>query len=169
MYKVGDKIMYPMHGAGVIQAIEEKEVLGNKQKYYVIHISVSDLRVMIPVEKASDFGLRPAADLTELEDLLSNSQEELDTSFNWNQRYRIYMDKMKTGDIREEAEVFRDLASRSKNKSLNFAEKGVLNQAKQILISELVLVKEITENQAAELLDRLISDGDGRAPVLENK
>lgn len=157
MFQVGDKIMYPMHGAGVIQAIEEKEILGEKQYYYVINISVGNLEVMIPVKKASDLGIRLTADLTELDDLLSNSaKEELDSSYKWNQRYRIYMNKIRTGNIHDGAEVIRDLAYRSKNKSLNFAEKAVLNQARQILMSELVLVKEITENQAADLLDQMM-------------
>jgi CarD family transcriptional regulator len=157
LFQVGDKIMYPMHGAGVIQAKEEKEILGEKQYYYVINMSVGNLQVMIPVRKASDLGIRLITDLVVLDDILSKSaKEELDPSVKWNQRYRIYMNKMSTGDIHDGAEVIRDLAYRSKNKTLNFAEKGVLNQARQILISEVVLVKEITENQAVDLLDQMI-------------
>lgn len=158
LFQAGDKIMYPMHGAGIIQAIEEKEILGDKQCYYVINIPVGNLQVMIPVGKASDLGIRLIVDLMALDDILSNStKEEVDPSLQWNQRYRIYMNKMKTGNIHDGAEVIRDLAYKSKNKTLNAAEKGVLNQARQILISELVLVKEISENQAANLLDQMIS------------
>ncbi|SEN26501.1 CarD family transcriptional regulator [Lihuaxuella thermophila] len=156
MFEVGDKVMYPMYGAGVIQAIQEKEILGKKQYYYMIHMPVVQLEVMIPVRKASDLGIRPVADPMTLDEILSQSaKEELDSSVKWNQRYRIYLEKIKTGNIQDEAEVIRDLAYRSKNKNLNFAERGVLNQAKQLFISELVLAKEITEIQAAHLLDQM--------------
>jgi CarD family transcriptional regulator len=154
LFEVGDKIVYPMHGAGVIKSIEEKEVLGKTQQYYIIKMPINNMEVMVPIGKISNLGIRLVVDTRTLENVfLTFNDEELDTSIPWKQRHRINMEKMKTGEIQEGAEVVRDLTRRSKDKALNTSERQMLNDAQRILISELVLIKGLTENQASVLLN----------------
>ncbi|BAU28313.1 CarD family transcriptional regulator [Aneurinibacillus soli] len=153
MFQVGDKIVYPMHGAGVIEAIEEKEILGEKQQYYVIKMPIGNMQVLVPMGKASDVGIRLAVDMLTLENtLLVFRDRELEQSLPWSQRYRINMDKIKTGAIQEGAEVICDLMRMNERKALNSSEKRMLDNAKDMLISELALVKGFTENQAIDFL-----------------
>ncbi|MEH7463917.1 CarD family transcriptional regulator [Bacillus thuringiensis] len=154
LFQIGDKIVYPMHGAGVIEGIEEKEILGEKQKYFVIRIPISNLEVMIPMKKMIQSRIRLIADMLTLENVLLIFQYgESDNSLSWKQRYTQNMEKMKTGEIQEGAEVVRDLIRRNKVRALNTSEKQMLDNAQKILISELSLIKGITENQAIELLN----------------
>ncbi|WP_027415303.1 CarD family transcriptional regulator [Aneurinibacillus terranovensis] len=158
MFRIGDKIVYPMHGAGVIEAIEEREVLGEKQQYYVMKMPVGNMQVMIPLQKVSNLGIREVIDLEALETVLTIlSEEETDLSISWNRRFRKNMDKMKTGDIYEVARVVRDLMRREREKGLSTGERKMLDNARQILISELVLVKEIDQEQATHLLDEVVN------------
>ncbi len=158
LFRIGDKIVYPMHGAGVIEAIEEREVLGEKQQYYVMKMPVGNMQVMIPLQKVSNLGIREVIDLEALETVLTIlSEEETDLSISWNRRFRKNMDKMKTGDIYEVARVVRDLMRREREKGLSTGERKMLDNARQILISELVLVKEIDQEQATHLLDEVVN------------
>jgi CarD family transcriptional regulator len=155
LFEVGDKVVYPMHGAGVIKAIEEKEILGKKQLYYIIEMPIGNMQVMVPMDKASTLGIRPTVDMSTLENaLLIFQHEEWDCSLPWSQRYRINMDKIKTGNLQEEIEVIRDLLHRNKEKVLNTSEKKLLDDARKFVISELALVKGCTKNQATDLLDQ---------------
>lgn len=157
MFEVGDKIYYPMHGAGVIEAIEEKEILGEKQLYYIIKMSFRNIQLMIPMEKTSSSRIRPLVDSQTLEDVLAGfHQGETDSTINKTQRYRNNILKLKSGDIYEGAQVIRDLCRLNKKKSLGTDDKAMLNQAQQFLISELVYVKGIKEEQATEMLNRVI-------------
>ncbi len=154
MFQIGDKIVYPMHGAGIVKAIEEKEILGEKRQYYVIQMPINDMQVMIPMGKASHSGIRLVVDTSTLEDVLFSFEHgESDKSLPWKQRYRVNMEKMKTGEIQEGAEVVRDLMRKHKEKALNTSEKQMLDTARKIFISELALIKGLTENQATDLLD----------------
>jgi CarD family transcriptional regulator len=158
LFQIGDKVVYPMHGAGVIEAIEEKEILGEKQQYYVIKMPIGNMKVMIPMGKVSNLGIRLVVDMPTLEDvLLIFHHGESDKLLPWSQRYRINMDKIKTGDIQKGAEVVRDLMRRSKEKVLTTNERNMLDNAQRILISEVVLVKGLTENQAIDLLNHEVS------------
>jgi CarD family transcriptional regulator len=154
LFQVGDKIVYPMHGAGVIEAIEEKEILGEKQQYYVIKMPIGKMQVLVPMGKASDVGIRLIVDMLTLQKtLLVFDDRELEPLLPWNQRYRINMDKIKTGDIQEGAEVICDLMHMNETKRLNTSERRMLDNAKDILTSELALVKGFTENQAIDFLN----------------
>ncbi|MCT8138264.1 CarD family transcriptional regulator [Anaerobacillus sp. CMMVII] len=159
MYSIGDKIFYPMHGAGIIEAIEEKEVLGTKQLYYIMNLSLGKLNVMIPTQKTTRLGIREIVDSSVMENVLTlfSNESEVDSPSHPNQRYRNNMDKMKTGDIFEGARVIRDLSHISKKKSLGTSDKLMLNNARQILISELVLVKNMEESQATDYLNEVIN------------
>jgi len=144
MFNIGDKIVYPMHGAGVIESIEEKEILGHKQNYYVVRIPIGDMRVMIPIESVNEIGIREIIDEKQANEVLNVLKEKTTCETgNWNKRYRENMLKIKSGNIFEVAEVVKSLMIRDKEKGLSTGEKKMLNNARQILISELVLVKNL--------------------------
>jgi CarD family transcriptional regulator len=156
LFKIGDKIVYPMHGAGVIEAIEEKEVLGEKHLYCVMKLK--KMQVMFPIDKTSDLGIREVVHSDILENvLLTFNQEESESTLNHNQRYRINMNKMKSGDIYEGAQVIRDLIRIDKKKRIGTGDKIMLDNARQILISELGLVKGIALEQATDMLNEVIN------------
>lgn len=158
LFNVGDKVVYPMHGAGIIEAIEEKEILGEKKKYYIMRIPIGDMKVMIPMGSVDEIGLREVVDNKAIDDvlgILKNDQTNMST--NWNRRYRANLDKMKSGDIYEIADVVRNLMIRDQEKGLSTGERKMLDNAKQILISELALAKELKQEDAFALLDNIIS------------
>jgi len=161
VFNVGDRVVYPMHGAGVIESIEEKEVLGERQKYYIMRLPIGDMKVMIPLENVGDIGLREVineAEVTKVFELLEGDQSKM--SSNWNRRYRANMEKIKTGDIYEVAEVVRNLYIRDIRKGLSTGERKMLDSAKQILISELVLAENTDEEEARNRLDSVFVDRD---------
>src|SRR5690606_55616 len=135
-------------------SIEEKEILGKKQKYYVMRLPLGDMRVMVPIKNVKSIGLREVVDEETIHKVLNRmrSQKKNDNK-NWNRRYRANLDKMKSGDIYEVADVVRSLMLRDEEKGLSTGERKMLDNAKQILISELVLVKNMKEEQAFELID----------------
>ncbi|WP_176552137.1 CarD family transcriptional regulator [Bacillus cereus] len=148
MFQIGDNIVYPMHGAGIIEAIEEKEFSGKKQQYYVIKMSISNMQVMIPTGKILSSSIRPVTDILTLKRIIHIFQHgESDRLLPWKQRYKVNTEKIKTGEIQEGAEVVRDLMRMKKEKALNTSEKKMLDNAHEFLISELGLIKGITENQ----------------------
>lgn len=153
MFNVGDKIVYPMHGAGVIESIEEREILGQKQNYYVVRMPIGDMRVMIPTENIGDIGIREIIGDKDAERVFAILQDQsINVTNNWNKRYRENMVKIKSGDIFEVADVVRTLALREKEKGLSTGERKMLNSAKQILISELVLAKGINQFEVENLI-----------------
>ena len=159
MFKVGDKIVYPMHGAGTIESIEEREILGEKQKYYIMKMPVGDIKVMVPTKNAELIGVRDVIGGDVAESVLDVlSAMPTDMSSNWNKRYRDNQDKMKSGDICEVADVVRNLTFRQKDKGLATGEKKMLSNAKQILISELVLAEAMTKEQVETLIDENIEE-----------
>ncbi|MEH6945135.1 CarD family transcriptional regulator [Bacillus sp. JJ722] len=148
LFQIGDSIVYPLHGAGVIEAIEKKEVLGEYRQYFVIKLSINNLQVMIPIENIAKLGLRPVIDCEKLEDALENYLGGVtDQSIPVKERLKINTDKIKTGKITDCIDVVRDLRRIEEEKSLNSSEKQLLNKAAAILMSELVLIDGITENQ----------------------
>ena len=157
MFNIGDKIVYPMHGAGVIDAIEEKDILGEKQSYYILKMP-GEVKVMVPVDKAEQVGVRNIIDKTSADKVFSVlSQDETEMEKNWNKRYRDNMDKLKSGDIYEIADVVRNLSFKQKEKGmLSTGEKKMLGNAKLILVSELVLAEHSTKDGIEKLIDNKI-------------
>lgn len=148
LFQIGENIIYPMHGAGIIKAIEEKEISGEKQQYYVIKMLIGNMQVMIPTSKILSSSIRPVTDIIALKRIIHIFQHgESDRLLPWKQRYKVNTDKVKTGKIQECAEVVRDLMRMKKEKALNSSEKKMLDNAHEFLISELGLIKGITENQ----------------------
>ena len=157
MFNVGDKIVYPMHGAGVIDAIEEKDILGEKQAYYILKMP-GEVKVMVPTAKAEEIGVRSIIDKSSAEKVFRVLEsDETEMSMNWNKRYRDNMDKMKSGDIYKVADVVRNLSFKQKDKGLSTGEKKMLNNAKQILVSELVLTEHSTKDEIEQMVESKIS------------
>ncbi len=157
MFNVGDNIVYPMHGAGTIDSIEEKEILGEKQQYYVIKMP-GEVMVMVPTAKAESMGVRSVIDSKSAGEVLKLlEQDETEMSDNWNKRYRDNLDKMKTGDIYQVADVVRNLSFKQKEKgTLSTGEKKMLSNAKLILVSELVLAEHVSKDEIEKLIDNKI-------------
>ena len=158
MYKVGDKVVYPHHGAGTIVKKESREVLGEKREYLTIKILHNDMTVNVPADNADRVGLRKVID----EQMVSKVLKALTGSgttmpMNWNRRFKHNRDKMKTGDIFELAEVVRNLALRDHEKGLSTGEKQMFVKAKKILVSELMYAKGMDEEEAAEWLDDILA------------
>ena len=157
MFNVGDKIVYPMHGAGTIDAIEEKDILGEKQAYYIIKMP-GEVKVMVPTTKAEEIGVRNIISKENARKVFQILEEnETEMSNNWNKRYRDNMEKMKSGDIYEVADVVRNLSFKQKEKGLSTGEKKMLNNAKQILVSELVLAEHASQEEVENLIDNKIT------------
>ena len=148
MFQIGDSIVYPLHGAGVIEAIEKKEVLGEFRQYFVIKLSINNLQIMIPIENITKLGLRPVSEYKNVELILEQYLNgETDQSIPVKERFRLNTEKIKTGKIADCIEVVRDLSRIEGEKSLNSSEKQLLNKARAILMSELVLIDGITDKQ----------------------
>ncbi|MCM3665871.1 transcription factor YdeB [Mesobacillus subterraneus] len=148
LFQIGDNIVYAMHGVGIIKAIEEKEISGEKQQYYVIKMLIGNMQVMIPTGKMLSSSIRPVTDIIALKHIINIFQHgESDRLLPWKQRYKLNADKIKTGKIQECTEVVRDLMRMKNEKALNTSEKKMLDNAHKFLISELGLIKGITEKQ----------------------
>lgn len=157
MFNIGDKIVYPMHGAGVIDAIEEKEILGIRRKYYIMRMPLDDMKVMIPLDSIDGIGIRQIIDKNEIESVFAVLEaNETKMPQNWNRRYRANMDRLKTGDIHEVAEVVRNLTLRDREKTLSTGERKILSNARQILLSEIILAADLSDSEAMELMEEAI-------------
>ena len=156
MFNVGDKVVYPMHGAGTIDSIDKKNILDEEIEY--INISMpGGVKVMVPSNQASKQGLRNIISKDEVEKVFTILEnDETQMSDNWNKRYRDNMDKMKSGDIYEVADVVRNLSFKQKEKGLSTGEKKMLNNAKQILVSELVLAEHASQEDVEKLVENKI-------------
>lgn len=157
MFNIGDRVVYPMHGAGIIEAIEEKEILGEKQSYYIMHLPVGDMKVMVPVNAVGEIGLREVIDqdgVNKVMNILDAAKGKM--SANWNRRYRANLEKIKSGDIFEVTEVVKNLSLRDQEKGLSTGERKMLESARQILVSELVLAKNLSEKEVRDLIDQVL-------------
>ena len=159
MYKVGDKVVYPHHGAGTVVKREKKEVLGEKREYLTIKILHNDMTVNVPADNAERVGLRKVIDeeaVKKVVKYLTSGGTEMPK--NWNRRFKHNRDKIKTGDIYELAEVVRNLAIREHQKGLSTGEKQMFTRAKKILASELMYALDKDEDAAEAYLDDLLLD-----------
>jgi len=162
LFKVGEKVVYPHHGAGTIVKKEKREVLGEKREYLTIKILHNDMTVNVPCANAEKVGLRRVID----EEMVKKVTKALTgggTAMpkNWNRRFKHNRDKMKTGDIFELAEVVRNLALRDGEKGLSTGEKQMYVKAKKILASEFMYAKDMTEDEAAAWLDEVLANPAG--------
>lgn len=154
MYAVGDKIVYPPYGAGVIDDIEEKEVDGQLLSYYVLHIPVGNLKIMISATKAPALGVRTIYPKGEMLGVIKGIlHEPVVMSDNWNQRYKDNMEHIKSGNLASVALVYRNLMLRERERGLSTAEKKMMTSAKQVILSELMLSQDVDKPEAEAILD----------------
>jgi len=157
-FVVGDRIAHPLHGAGIIDRIETQRSGGVDRDYYVMRISMGDILVKIPKDSSDAIGVRPVIDSEQVKTLLENiSALEIEMTQNWNKRYRENMLKIRSGDLLEVASVIKGLSVRENGKGLSTGERKILNSAKQILISELVLAQSFSYDEAEAQLENALA------------
>ncbi|HSW35120.1 MAG TPA: CarD family transcriptional regulator [Candidatus Limnocylindrales bacterium] len=158
LFSVGDRVVYPMHGAGVIESIEEKEILGARKSYYVMKLPMGEMNVLIPIDSTSQVGLRSVIAKELIEQVFLVLQgDQTAMSVNWNRRYRDHLDKIKSGDILAVAEVVCNLMSRDREKGLSTGESKMLETARQIMVSELILVQGVEPSEMIRILDGIFN------------
>ena len=157
MYQICDKVVHPMHGAGVIDSIVRKKVAGKVQDYYLLKLSTGSMMVMIPTEHSDEIGVRPVVSGQEATHILSEMEDiQVDMTSNWNQRYRENMLRIKSGNLLEVAKVVKGLMYRETQKGLSTGERKMLHSAKQILISELVLAQSMPYEAVEEQVNKVL-------------
>ncbi len=148
MFKVGDMAVYPAHGVGVIERIENRKISGCQEDFFVMRILENNMIIMIPSSNAANVGLRQIINQREVSkvySILNKRDISVDESQTWNRRYRDYMDKIKSGSVFEVAEVYRDLSTIQQDKELSFGERKMLDTARSLLVKELSLAKNMNE------------------------
>ena len=153
MFKIGDRVAHPLHGAGTISEIEHKKIDKSFKDYYVMRIPKGDMRVLVPVDACDAVGLRPIIDSVKAEEILRQIPDlQITEDSNWNKRYRENMLRIRSGDLLEVASVIKSLVQRESIRGLSTGERKMLHSAKQILISEIVLCFECSYSEAEERL-----------------
>lgn len=157
MFKIGDKAVYPPHGVGEVKAIEERNVSGRKQSFYILQILENEMTVMIPTDNIEAVGMRGLISRNKVPDvykILKQKKIKIDNQ-PWNRRYREYMEKINTGDLFEIAEVLRDLFLLKNSKELSFGERNLLDEAKMRLVKEISLAKRSKEETIEAELQKI--------------
>ena len=156
-FDVGDKVVYPHHGAAIIERREKRNVFGENREYLVLKLAYGDLKVSIPVDKAEEIGLRDVINDEEVGEVFAVlRKKEARMPTNWSRRFKNHVEKLKSGDIYQVAEVVRNLSIREKDKGLSAGEKRMLTKARQILVSELTFSKSCNEEEAEKMLDEVL-------------
>ena len=156
-FKVGDKAVYPAQGVAEVISIEEKDIAGSRQKFYVLKILDSDRKIMVPVSNAKNVGLRPPiseADIREIFVILKEKTIAFDNQ-TWNRRYRGFMDKIKTGSVFDVAEVMRDLYRLRAEKSLSFGERKMLETARSLIVKEIAVARRKSEENVQAEIEKI--------------
>lgn len=148
MYCVDDRVVHPMHGAGVVQDVIEQKMNGVERRYYIVKLSGGGMTIMVPVDGAEEIGLRELIDENRADEVIASfATAEVDMTTNWNKRYRENVLRIKSGDLDEVVKVVKGLMIRERDHGLSTGERKMLLTAKQILISEVVLVKNSSYEQ----------------------
>ena len=160
MFKVGDLAVYPAHGVGLIERIETKEIAGSQESFLIIRILENNMIIMVPSSNTSSVGLRQivnSKEVSKIFSILQMNDRAVDDSQTWNRRYRDYMDKIKSGSVFEIAEVFRDLSTIKRDKELSFGERKMLDTARNLLIKEVSLSKNVSETKVESELKTIFA------------
>jgi CarD family transcriptional regulator len=157
-FRVGDKVVYPHHGAAVIEGMQERVIEGETREYWVLRLSYGDLTLMVPTDGADEVGLRGVVPKNELEQVYKvlQSKKQAPAPSNWSRRFKSHVEKLRSGDIYQVAEVVRNLSNRDKDKGLSAGEKRMLTKARQILVSELTFAAGVKEEKAEAMLDEIL-------------
>ena len=162
MFRKGDTVVHPEHGAAVIQELREKEFLGEKRTYLVLRVAYGDLTLLIPVDSTEQVGLRQVVSKNEVKKVLKVlTEDESSMAANWSRRFKNNMEKLHSGDPYQVAEVLRNLAIREREKGLSAGEKRMILKARQILISELSHATSKTEDEAEIMIDEVLDGAHG--------
>ena len=158
MFSIGDMIAHPMHGAGVIDSIEERKINGKIHTYYVMRMPVGKMLIMIPTDSCEAIGVRPIVTPEQADEVIQSiAGIEVEDTQNWNHRYRENMLRIKSGDLMEVACVVKSLVARDAEKGLSTGERKMLRSAKQILISEIVLSQSVSYETVEERLNKALA------------
>jgi len=158
VFSVGETVVYPHHGAALIEAIETRTIKGVEKQYLVLRVAQGDLTVRVPAENAEIVGVREVVGekgLSKVFDVLRAPHTEEPT--NWSRRYKANLEKLASGDVIKVAEVVRDLWRRERERGLSAGEKRMLAKARQILVSELALAENTNEDKAETILDEVLA------------
>jgi CarD family transcriptional regulator, regulator of rRNA transcription len=157
-FDVGDKVVYPQHGAAIIDRREKRFAFGEEKEYLILRVPHGDLTLMVPADNAEQVGLRDVINDEEVEEVFAVlRKKEARMPTNWSRRFKNHVEKLKSGDIYQVAEVVRNLSLREKDKGLSAGEKRMLAKARQILVSELALAEHTNEDKAEALLDEVLA------------
>lgn len=157
-FKVGDRVVYPHHGAAVIEKKETREAFGQKTEYFVLRVAHGDLTLAVPADKAEEVGMRPPISAEDVDDLFQLlAKKDVREPTNWSRRFKNHQEKLKSGDVYQVAEVVRNLALREVTKGLSAGEKAMLVKARSVLVSELSFALDVTEEEALERLEKQLS------------
>ncbi len=153
-FKVGDRVVYPHHGAAVIEKKEKREIEGAKTEFFVLRMANNDLVISVPVSKAEEVGMRPPISAEDVDDLFQLlAKKDVREPTNWSRRFKNHQEKLKSGDVYQVAEVVRNLALREVSKGLSAGEKSMLVKARQVLVSELSFALNVSEDEALKKLE----------------
>jgi CarD family transcriptional regulator len=165
-FEIGDKVVYPNHGVGIIEKISNRLVAGKFERFYLLRICSNDILVMVPTANASDVGLRKIIDRRNVEQLVTFlSSNQFFTQKDWKDRFKENSEKMRSGSIFHVAEVFKNLVYLSRVKPLSFREKRMLDRARFLLISELSTVMNISEMEIEDRIEKAVTKACGKVPV----
>lgn len=158
-FKIGDKAVYPAHGVGEVMGIEHREIMGLSQDVYVLKILDNGMKIMIPTDKVDSVGLREVIPRKKVKDVYKVLKEKgvAIKSQTWNRRYREYMEKIKTGSIFDIAAVLRDLYLLKFDKDLSFGERKMLDTARNLLIKEISIAKNVKEKVVEKELEKIFN------------
>ncbi len=157
-FDVGDKVVYPHHGAAVIERREQLDVFGEEREYLVLRLAYGDLTLKVPSDNTEEVGLRDVINDEEVEEVFAVlRKKEARMPTNWSRRFKNHVEKLKSGDIYQVAEVVRNLSLREKDKGLSAGEKRMLAKARQILVSELTFAINVSEQEAEAKLDEALA------------
>ena len=158
MFQIGDKVVHPMHGAGIVDSIVQKKVNGVMREYYVLKLPVRAMVVMVPTENCEEIGVRPIVDREQADRVLAAIPDiQVEMTQNWNRRYRENMERIKSGDLFEVARVVKRLMLRDVQKGLSTGERKMLHSAKQILISEIVMCQSSSYEDVEACIDHALA------------
>ena len=157
-FKVGDRVVYPHHGAAVIEKKETREAFGEKTEYLVLRMAHGDLMLSVPSAKAEEVGMRPPISAEDVDDLFQLlAKKDVREPTNWSRRFKNHQEKLKSGDVYQVAEVVRNLALREASKGLSAGEKAMLVKARGVLVSELSFALNLSEDDALKKLEEQLA------------
>ncbi len=157
-FKVGDRVVYPHHGAAVIEKKEKRLAFGEETEYLVLRMAHGEMMLSVPVNKAEEVGMRWPISTEDVEDLFDVlGKRDIREPANWSRRFKNHQEKLKSGDVYQVAEVVRNLALRDRSKGLSAGEKSLFNKARSVLVSELAFALDVSEDDAQARVENALT------------